>query len=78
MQEFFFTYREELRGYVTDDELLNFMHEQFNEGCAGDFDLLEGRLQDLAQAIRNGYTGYHNNEGKGIWEEVEEYNGLGY
>jgi len=76
LQELFFTYREELRTYVTDDELLNFMREQFEEGCKGDFDLLEGRLQDLAQAIRNGYRGYHYSEGKGIWKEVEDYIGI--
>jgi len=76
LQELFFAYREELRTYVTDDEMLNFMREQFDEGCKGDFDLLEGRLQDLAQAIRNGYRGYHNSEGKGIWKEVEEYIGI--
>ena len=76
LQELFFTYREELRNYVTDDELLNFMREQFEEGCKGDFDRLEGRLHDFAQAIRNGYRGYHSTEGKGIWKDIEDYMGI--
>ncbi len=57
---------------ITDDELLEFMREQFENVCRGDFDYLEGTCLDLfAQAIRAGYAGYRETEGKGVFEEVD-------
>lgn len=54
---------------ITDDELLEFMREQFENVCYGDFDYLEGTCLDLfAQAIRAGYSGYKKAEGRGEFE----------
>lgn len=71
LQEIFFQYKNEMLDEITDDELLEFMREQFENVCRGDFDYLEGTCLDLfAQAIRAGYAGYRETEGKGVFEEV--------
>ncbi len=57
---------------ITDDELLEFMREQFENVCYGDFDYLEGTCLDLfAQAIRAGYSGYKKAEGRGEFENFD-------
>lgn len=72
LQEIFFQYKNEMLDEITDDELLEFMREQFENVCRGDFDYLEGTCLDLfAQAIRAGYAGYRETEGKGAFEEVD-------
>mgnify|MGYP007035337882 FL=1 len=72
LQEIFFQYKNEMLDEITDDELLEFMREQFENVCRGDFDYLEGTCLDLfAQAIRAGYAGYRETEGKGVFEEVD-------
>lgn len=72
LQEIFFQYKNEMLDEITDDELLEFMREQFENVCRGDFDYLEGTCLDLfAQAIRAGYSGYQESEGKGAFEEVD-------
>ena len=61
--------REERR---VDDELLEFMREQFEKVCCGDFGYLEGTCLDLfAQAIRAGYSGYRESGGRGEFEAVD-------
>ena len=55
LQEIFFLYKNEMMDEITDDELLEFMREQFEEKCCGDTEYLEGTfLSDFAQAIRSG------------------------
>lgn len=72
LQEIFFAYKNEMLDEITDDELLAFMQEQFEEVCRGDFDYLEGTCLDLfAQAIRAGYAGYRETEGRGEFEKVD-------
>ena len=72
LQEIFFQYKNEMLDEITDDELLEFMREQFENVCRGDFDYLEGTCLDLfAQAIRAGYAGYRETEGKGVFEEAD-------
>ena len=40
---------------ITDDELLEFMREQYEEKCCGDTEYLEGTfLSDFAQMVRSG------------------------
>ncbi|MDO5392709.1 MAG: DUF6323 family protein [Eubacteriales bacterium] len=36
LQEIFFLYKNEMRDEIADDELLNFMREQFEDVCCGD------------------------------------------
>lgn len=72
LQEIFFQYKNEMMDEITDDELLEFMREQFEEVCRGDFGYLEETCLDLfAQAIRAGYSDYQKMEGQGVFGEVD-------
>lgn len=72
LQEIFYLYKNEMEDEITDEELLNFMKEQFENVCYGDFDYLEGTCLDLfAQAIRAGYDGYQRLEGRGEFEKFD-------
>ncbi|MDY2593390.1 MAG: DUF6323 family protein, partial [Oliverpabstia sp.] len=42
LQEIFFLYKNEMLDEISDDELLQFMREQYDEICFGDLDYLEG------------------------------------
>ena len=41
LQEIFYLFKNEMMDEITDDELLHFMREQFEEICFGDLDYLE-------------------------------------
>lgn len=72
LQEIFYLYKNEMLDEISDDELLNFMSEQFESVCYGDFDYLEGTcLEIFAQAVRAGYCGYIQSEGKGEFEKFD-------
>lgn len=72
LQEIFYLYKNEMMDEITDDELLEFMKEQFETVCYGDLDYLEGTCLDIfAQAIRAGYSGYIEKEGKHAFEEFD-------
>ena len=72
LQEIFFLYKNEMLDEITDDELLEFMREQFDGVCCGDLDYLEGTCLDLfAQAIRAGYSGYEATGGRGEFEKFD-------
>ncbi len=72
LQEIFYLYKNEMLDEITDDELLQFMKEQFETVCFGDFDYLEGTCLDIfAQAVRAGYRGYEKTQGKGEFEKFD-------
>ena len=72
LQEIFFLYKNEMMDEITDDELLEFMREQFDGVCYGDLDYLEGTCLDIfAQAIRAGYSGYEAAGGRGEFEKFD-------
>lgn len=72
LQEIFFLYKNEMLDEITDDELLEFMKEQFEGVCYGDLDYLEGTCLDIfAQAIRAGYSGYESTQGRGEFEKFD-------
>ena len=53
LQEIFYLYKNETMDKVSDDELLSFMREQFEEVCCGDLEYLEGTcLYRFAEKIR--------------------------
>ena len=57
LQEIFYLYKNETGDEISDDELLQFMREQYEETCFGDLDYLESTcLQNFAKAIRAGET----------------------
>lgn len=73
LQEIFFLYKNEMLDEISDEELLNFMKEQFETVCFGDFDYLEGTCLDIfAQAVRAGYRGYQQTGGRGEDAEFDE------
>ncbi|MFG6367516.1 MAG: hypothetical protein K1W16_03665 [Lachnospiraceae bacterium] len=73
LQEIFFLYKNEMLDEISDEELLNFMKEQFEIVCFGDFDYLESTCLDLfAQAVRAGYRGYQNTGGRGEFGKFDE------
>lgn len=73
LQEIFFQYKNEMLDEISDEELLNFMKEQFETVCFGDFDYLEGTCLDIfSQAVRAGYDGYQRTAGKGEYAQFDE------
>lgn len=72
LQEVFYLYKNEMHDEITDEELLNFMREQFDDVCAGDINYLEKTCLDLfAQAIRAGYDGYYASDGYGVFSGLD-------
>lgn len=72
LQEIFYAYKNEMLDEITDDELLEFMKEQFETVCFGDFDYLEGTCLDVfAQAIRAGYREHQVTGGHGNFQDVD-------
>lgn len=72
LQEIFYLYKNEMMDELTDDELLEFMREQFDQVCYGDFEYLEGTCLDIfAQAVRAGYSDYIQSEGRGEFEKFD-------
>lgn len=66
LQEIFYEYKNEMHDEITDEELLTFMKEQFEEVCFGDLQYLEGTCLDIfAQAVRAGYGGFQETQGRG-------------
>ena len=73
LQEIFYLYKNEMNDEITDDELLHFMKEQFDNVCFGDLEYLEGTcLSIFAQAIRAGYRGFQKTGGRQEYEQFDE------
>lgn len=77
LQEIFYLYKNEMLDEISDEELLHLMKEQFEELCFGDLDYLEGTcLNNFAQAVRAGYSGYKATAGHGeasVFDEVKRW-----
>lgn len=72
LQEIFYLYKNETLDELTDDELLEFMREQFDAVCFGDLDYLEGTCLDIfSQAVRAGYRGFRESGGRGEFEKFD-------
>ncbi len=72
LQEIFYMYKNEMLDEITDDELLEFMKEQFEGVCFGDLDYLKGTCLDIfAQAVRAGYAGYRKSGGQGEFGQFD-------
>lgn len=71
--DIFYEFKTEALEQLTDEELINFMREQFDDICAGDFDYLEGTcLKNFAEAIRAGYQGFIGSSGRGEYERFDD------
>lgn len=72
LQEIFFLYKNEMQDEITDEELLNFMREQFEDVCYGDLEYLETTcLEIFSEAIRVGYREYQVTQGKGEFSRID-------
>lgn len=72
LTEIFYLYKNETEDELTDDELIAFMREQYEEVCHGDLDYLEGTCLELfAEAVRGGYRGYEQSGGYGEYEQFD-------
>lgn len=73
LQDLFFQFKNEMNDEITDEELLNFMKEQFETICYGDLDYLGGTcLEIFAEAVRAGYQGYIETEGRDAYKNFDE------
>lgn len=73
LQDIFYLYKNETMDEITDDELLHFMKEQYEEICFGDLDYLESTcLSNFAQAIRAGYSGFRASDGRNEYGQFDE------
>ena len=73
LQDIFYEFKNISLDKLTDDELLTFMREQFDEVCFGDLDYLEGTCLDrFGTAVRSGYTGYRKTGGQGDYANLSE------
>lgn len=73
LQEIFYLFKNESMDLLTDDELIEFMREQYEQTCFGDLDYLESTcLENFSQAVRAGYRGYQQTQGRGEYEQFDE------
>ena len=73
LQDIFFLFKNEALDLLSDDELLQFMKEQFETICFGDADYLESTcLEIFASAVRSGYEGFRASEGRGEYGQFDE------
>ena len=58
LQDMFYEAKNESEDEMTDQEILDFMKQQFEEVCAGDLDYLRNTcLERLTRAVRSGWRG---------------------
>ncbi len=73
LQDIFYLYKNESEDKLTDEELINFMKEQFETVCTGDMDYLADTcLERFAQAVRAGYSDYVGTDGHNQYESFDE------
>lgn len=66
LQEIFYLFKNESMDLLTDDELLEFMREQYEQTCFGDLDYLESTcLESFAREVRADYRTYWRQGSKG-------------
>lgn len=59
--EIFYNYKNETLDYISDDELIEIMKENFDNYCQGSLEILEGKvLYKIAENIRYGVKDYTN------------------
>lgn len=73
LQEIFYQFKNESEDNLTDDELITFMKEQFEDVCMGDLEYLSGTcLEKFAEAIRAGYRDYMETGGHGEYSQFDD------
>ncbi|MBS7009901.1 DUF6323 family protein [Anaerostipes sp.] len=73
LQDIFYQFKNEAMDKLTDDELLEFMKEQFETVCMGDLEYLRDTcLERFSRAVRAGYEGYKKSGGRGEYGQFSE------
>lgn len=73
LQSAFYLFKNESMDRLTDEEVLNFMREQFETVCFGDVDYLESTcLPRFSAAVRAGYRGHEASKGLAEYAKVDE------
>lgn len=73
LTEVFYQFKNEACDCLTDEELINFMREQFDEICCGSvLYLADTCLERFARAIRAGYGEYQGSSGKNEYGRLSE------
>ncbi|MCR2032805.1 DUF6323 family protein [Anaerofustis stercorihominis] len=71
--DIFYNFKNETEDKLTDDELLNFMREQFDDVCYGDLEYLRDTcLERFSKAVRDESLDYIYSQGKNIYENLSE------
>ncbi|WP_294467528.1 DUF6323 family protein [uncultured Anaerofustis sp.] len=71
--DIFYNFKNETEDKLTDDELLNFMREQFDDVCYGDLGYLRDTcLERFSKAVRDESLDYIYSQGKNIYENLSE------
>lgn len=71
--DIFYNFKNETEDNLTDDELLNFMREQFDDVCYGDLGYLRDTcLERFSKAVRDDSLDYIHTQGKNIYENLSE------
>lgn len=71
--DIFYNFKNETEDKLTDDELLNFMREQFDNICFGDLGYLRDTcLERFSKAVRENSLDYIYSEGKDVYENLSE------
>lgn len=73
LTDIFFLFKNESCDCLTDEELLNFMREQFDEVCFGSCSYLaETCLERFSRAVRAGYDGFRESSGRNEYGRFSE------
>ncbi len=73
LQDVFYQLKNDTLDKVSDDELMTFMKEQFEEICCGDMVYLKDTcLERFSAAVRNGYEGYSKTGGRGEYQQLSQ------
>ena len=73
LQEVFYLYKNEANENLTDEELITFMREQFDDVCCGSVEYLEETcLERFARAVRAGYDDFIQSGGSCEYERFSE------
>lgn len=66
--EIFYNYKNETLDYISDDELIEIMKENFDNYCQGSLEILEGKaLYRIANNIKSGFKDYTNLDNEKDW-----------
>lgn len=73
LQDIFYLFKNECEDRVNDEQLLNFMKQQFETVCTGDLSYLATTcLERFSRLVRSGYSGFDTSDGFDEYEQIDE------